>query len=320
VVPAITFLATANAVRFTGAEVSFADVDRDSGLLTPATLAAALGKPVAGKLKAILPVHLGGAICDMPALAALAAEQGLAVVEDACHALGATQSGASVGACAQSDFAVFSTHPVKNVTTGEGGIVTVKDEAVAKRLRRLRSHGMEHDPTRWQDPAQGTEAGAAAPWYYEMAELGYNYRLTDIACALGTSQLAKLDRFLERRTALAARYDRLLPSLSPHVRPPMRSPATQPGWHLYAVRIDFAALGTTRAAVMRALRERGIGTQVHYIPLHTQPYYRRRYGELALPGADFYYSRTLSLPLFPAMRDEEVDRVIEALGEALRAS
>ena len=320
IVPSLTFLASANAARFVGADVAFADVDPESGLLTPATLRAALGRVAPGLAKAVMPVHLTGAVADMPGIAEIAHAAGLAVIEDACHALGARYGdGVRVGACAHSAMAAFSTHPVKAITTGEGGAITTNDAALAARLRRLRSHGMEYDPTQWHDPAHGTEGGETAPWYYEMAELGYNYRLTDVACALGLSQLGKLDRFLARRIALADRYDALLAPLAPHVRPPQRQNSGVSGWHLYAARIDFAALGVTRTAVMRALRADGIGTQVHYFPVHAQPYYRARYGELALPGAETYYRRTLSLPLYPGMNDGDVDRVVAALRRALAA-
>jgi UDP-4-amino-4,6-dideoxy-N-acetyl-beta-L-altrosamine transaminase len=320
IVPSLTFLASANAARFVGAEVAFADVDPDSGLLTPATLRATLARVPAGRAKAVMPVHLTGAVADMAGIAEISQSAGLAVIEDACHALGAHYGdGVRVGACAHSAMAAFSTHPVKAITTGEGGVVTTNDGALAQRMRRLRSHGMEHDPARWKDPTNGTEGGATAPWYYEMAEVGYNYRLTDVACALGLSQLGKLDRFLARRIALADRYDALLAPLAPQVRPPQRQNSGVSGWHLYATRIDFAALGVTRTAVMRALRAQGIGTQVHYFPVHAQPYYRARYGDLSLPGADTYYQRTLSLPLYPGMADTDVDRVVAALRRALGA-
>lgn len=315
IVPSLTFLATANTVRFTGAEVVFADVDPTTGLLTAETLRAALKTKAAGTVKAVLPVHLAGMVADMNAIGAVARDAGLTVIEDACHALGAAEGDAAVGA--RSALAAFSTHPVKTITTGEGGLVTTNDAVLAERARRLRNHGMEHDPARWADPAAGRDGDQPAPWYYEMAEIGYNYRLTDIGCALGLSQLKKLDRFLKRRADLAARYDRLLAALAPHVTIPARPASGITAWHLYAVQIDFVALRRRRGDVMRALRTTGIGTQVHYIPVHRQPYYRRRYGNLDLPGADAYYARTLSLPLFPAMRDSDIDRVVDALKAAL---
>jgi len=318
IVPSLTFLATANAVRLAGAEVVFADVDPETGMLTAETLRAALKSPARGKLKAVLPVHLAGMVADMKVLGAVADEAGLVVIEDACHAIGAVEpDGARVGACAHSRMAAFSTHPVKTITTGEGGVLTTNDRALAERAQLLRNHGMERDPARWSDPAGGRDGGGPAPWHYEMVEPGYNYRLTDIACALGLSQLKKLDRFLARRAELAARYDRLLTPLAPRVKTPARPKSGAPAWHLYAPRIDFAALGRTRGAVMRAMRASGIGTQVHYIPVHRQPYYRKRYGALELPGAEVYFRRTLSLPLYPTMTDGDVDRVVAALKAAL---
>jgi UDP-4-amino-4,6-dideoxy-N-acetyl-beta-L-altrosamine transaminase len=319
-VPSVTFLATANAVRMVGAEVAFADVDPETGLLTAETLEAALARAT-GPVKAVFPVHLKGVVADPAAISAVAARHGLALVEDAAHALGtryvADGAEVTVGACAHAAMTVFSTHPVKTATTGEGGIVTTNDPALDARLRRFRSHGMEHAPDAWLRPEMGFEDGVAAPWYYEMAEIGYNYRLPDFNCALGLAQLAKLDRFVARRAELVARYDRLLAPLAPHVLPPIAPPGVRPGWHLYAARIDFAGLGRTRTSVMRALREKGVGTQVHYIPVHQQPYYRARCGALELPGADAYYRRTLSLPLFPAMADTDVDRVVETLAGVL---
>lgn len=325
VVPSQTFLATANAVRYVGAEVAFADVDAETGLMTPETLTAALtalrkAHPKA-KVKAVLPVHLKGIPVDLPAIAALAGREGMTVVDDAAHAVGSRYPEGSalreVGSGAHSAMTVFSSHPVKTMTTAEGGMVTTNDADLYRRLCRFRSHGMEQAPERWVDPDRGSDAGAPAPWYYELDELGYNYRLPDLNCALGLSQLAKLDRFLSRRAALVARYDRLLDPLRPRVLPPARPAGVEPGWHLYAVRIDFAALGIARSDLMRALRAAGIGTQVHYIPVHSQPYYRRRYGDRDLPGAERYYRQTLSLPLFPGMADQDVDRVVEILSGLL---
>jgi dTDP-4-amino-4,6-dideoxygalactose transaminase len=250
----------------------------------------------------------------MAGIAAVAARHGLAVVEDACHALG----GSGVGACAHSAMATFSLHPVKVVAAGEGGVVTTNDALLAERLARLRNHGMTRDPARLAVAEQAFDQGGAAnPWYYEMPEVGLNYRLSDIHAALARSQLTKLDRFVARRRALAAAYDAALARLAPLVRPIARVPGQSPAWHLYVVHIDFARAGVSRAKAMATLRARGIGTQVHYLPVHRQPYYRALCGKLDLPGADAYYERALSLPLFPDMRDSDVERVVGALASAL---
>jgi dTDP-4-amino-4,6-dideoxygalactose transaminase len=209
--------------------------------------------------------------------------------------------------------ATFSFHPVKTITTGEGGMVTTNDPTLADHLQRLRSHGIEREPRKFTNLDMGFTGDAPNPWFYEMPEPGWNYRASDIACALGLSQLGKLGRFLERRRALASLYDRLLAPLAPIVRPVRRSASFESGWHLYAVLIDFDRARIGRAEAMNRLRAQGIGTQVHYIPVHRQPYYRARYGELSLPGSDAYYARCLSLPLFPAMTDADVARVTHAL-------
>lgn len=319
VVPSMTFLATANAARFVGAGVVFADVNSETGLMGAAEVEAALARAGGARVRAVLPVHFAGQCVDPAGIAALAAENGLVVVEDACHAIGTTYvtSGggrAAVGACRDSAMCVFSFHPVKTVTMGEGGAVTTNDEDLAKRLRLFRNHGMTRDPDRFETTDAAFAAdGSPNPWYHEMAEFGFNYRASDIHCALGLSQLGKLDRFVARRRALAARYDALLAPLAPVVRPVGRVPDCEPAWHLYVVLIDFEVAGMARAELMNRLRERGIATQVHYLPVHRQPYYRRRYGDLNLPGAEAYYARALSLPLFPAMTDADVDRVVATL-------
>jgi UDP-4-amino-4,6-dideoxy-N-acetyl-beta-L-altrosamine transaminase len=322
VVPSLTFLATANAARYVGAEVLFADVDPETGLLGADHVEAALERAGSLEPKAVFAVHLNGHVADMAALAALCRRRGLALVEDASHAVGATYTAGGarrpVGACADSAMATFSFHPVKAITMGEGGMVTTNDPALAERLRRLRNHGIEREPRNFADCEAGFTDGAANPWYYEMPAPGWNYRAGDMACALGLSQLGKLDRFLDRRRALASLYDKLLAPLAPAVRPVPRGEAFESGWHLYAVLIDFEGLGIARAEVMNRLRARGIGTQVHYIPVHRQPYYRARYGELRRPGAEAYYARCLSLPLFPAMTDADAGRVVEALSDATR--
>lgn len=309
IAPSITFLATASCAAYVGADVVFADVDPDSGLMTPDTLAEALTRTEGRRVRAVLPVHLRGDVCDLPALAELAGAAGAILVEDAPHALGSSRHDGNavsrVGDCAFSAMTTFSFHPVKTIATGEGGMVTTNDPDLAAALRRFRSHGM-------------TRAPGADPWVYEMAEPGFNYRLPDINCALGLSQLAKLERFAARRRTLAALYETALSSLAPTVRLATRPEGSDPVLHLLTVLIDFAAAGVSRRAVVEALAARGIGSQVHYIPVHTQPWWRARNGDLDLPGANAWYARCLSLPLFPAMTDGDVARVVDALAEALK--
>jgi UDP-4-amino-4,6-dideoxy-N-acetyl-beta-L-altrosamine transaminase len=316
VVPTVTFLSTANVVRMTGADVVFADVDPDSGLMGPSHLDAALvrARTTGAKVRAVFPVHLGGDVCDLEAIADLAGRNDIDVVEDACHSLGETH----IGACRYSKFACFSTHPVKAIATGEGGVITTADAGAAARMRRLRSHGMVRDEALIENRTLSCDSAGLLPWSYEMSEIGWNYRMPDILCALGISQLNKLPRFIARRRALAALYDELLAPLAPNIRAVPRRGGGH-GWHLYRVLVNFDALGTSRRAVMELLRQRDIGTQVHYIPVHRQPYYQRRYGGLNLPGADAYYSRCLSLPFFPSMIDDDVRRVVGALEQIAKA-
>jgi len=303
VVPAITFLATANAALYLGAEPVFADVCPDTGLVQPEQLAAAAGE----RCRALAPVHLTGCPVALEPIAALARRRGLLVVEDAAHALGASYQGRPIGDGHWSDLAILSFHPVKHVTTGEGGAVLCRDPELAHRLRRFRNHGMERDPARLESPSPG-------PWYYEQQVLGHNLRITDLQCALGVSQLAKLERFVQRRRALAGLYDRLLQGM-PGLRPLPSGPAgADSSYHLYSVLIEFAELGIDRASVMRSLAALGVGSQVHYLPLPLQPFYQRRGWRIEdFPGAQRYYERTLSLPLYPDLRDADVERVVEAL-------
>jgi len=308
IAPSITFLATANCARYVGAEVVFADVDPETGLMTPATLEEAIGRRGRLPVGAVLPVHLRGDLCELPALRKIADNAGAAVVEDACHALGTrtviSDLRATTGDNRWSDLAVFSFHPVKTMTTAEGGMLTTGDALLAQRLRHLRSHGM-------------IRREGADPWWYEMPEMGFNYRLPDVLCALGLSQLAKLDRLVERRRALTRRYEAALAPLAMLARPAARPAWSDPALHLMTVLIDFPLAGRSRRQVVDRLRELGIGSQVHYIPVHRQPYYVSRYGEAHLPGADAWYARCLTLPLFPTMADSDVDRVVAALADAL---
>ena len=311
IVPSVTFLASANAARFVGADVVFADVDPDTGLMTVDTLNEAIVRGGAA-VKGMIPVHLAGQCVEMPAVGEVARRHGLSILEDACHALGTETENGPVGNCRDSDAAMFSLHPAKTVAMGEGGVVLTNDGTLASAMRRFRSHGMVYGDFTYADQAIAAD-GQANPWYYEMPEIGYNYRVPDILCAMGASQMARLAAIVARRRALAARYDTLLEPLAPILKPLARVDYCRPAWHLYVVLIDFDALGLDRAATMRRLKSVGIGTQVHYLPVHRQPYYRRRYGDISLPGADEYYRRALSLPLFPAMADGDVERVVAAL-------
>lgn len=321
IVPTVTFLATANAARFCGADVVFADVDPDNALLTAKTLEAAIAR--AGtkyRLRAVLPVHVNGFVADMTGIREVADRHGLEVIEDACHALGSVHPAgngvmARSGDCTLSRMACFSLHPVKTMTTGEGGVTTTNDDGLAARMRLFRNHGMTRDPAEFQIAAQARDRdGSVNPWYYEMHALGPNYRITDFACALGLSQMKKLERFVARRREIAALYDRLLEALEPAICPVWVADRRQnPALHLYAILVDYNLIGKSRAQVMAELKSLGIGTQVHYLPVHRQPYYRELYGDLDLPGSTRYYDRVLSIPLYPDMTDGDVERVVDAL-------
>ena len=320
IVPAITFAATANGAAYCGSDVIFADVDPVSGLMTPDSLAEAFSRANGRRVRAVLPVHLAGHSPNIPALADQAAEEGALLVEDACHAIGSKTPWGPVGGCQKSATAIFSFHPVKTITTGEGGAITTNNPELARRLRRLRSHGIERDPARFTRP-EAHDAGEPNPWWYEQVELGYNYRLPDLLCALGLSQLKRLDVFAIKRKSLVSHYHKRLKELAhPLVSAMEPFDMHDPVQHLFAIQIDFAALGKSRRTVMNALRERGIGTQVHYIPVHKLPYYASKNGLLRLTGAETYHAKTLSLPLYPGLKLDDVDRVVEALGQVLSQS
>nr|WP_303657299.1 UDP-4-amino-4,6-dideoxy-N-acetyl-beta-L-altrosamine transaminase [Asticcacaulis aquaticus] len=318
IVPSITFAASANCVAYCGAQVVFADVDPLTGLITDEGFDAAvrlidsLGHRFAG----VIPVHYAGRPVDLGHISAVCRARVAFLIEDACHALGTQGGQGPVGSCAASDMAVFSFHPVKTLTTGEGGAITTNDADLARQLRLLRSHGIERDPARFDGLGYG-DSDDAGPWVYEMQALGFNYRLPDLNCALGVAQLKRLPWFIERRKALVTAYENLLKT-NLSVSWPSADSGTDPVFHLMAVAIDFAAAGKSRAQVMAELKSRGIGTQVHYIPVHRQPYWQTR--QLAardLPGADAFYRSTLSLPLYPDMTDADPARVVEALKEVL---
>lgn len=320
IVPSLTFLATASANILAGLDVVFADVDSKTGLMSVEHAAEALRRG-GDRVKAIFPVHLGGRVAEPEKLKAFADENGLLVIEDACHALGTRYGEAAhpVGGCAHSLATCFSFHPAKTIAMGEGGAVTTNSEDVAHQARLMRNHGMTRQSAEFVngDLAFATD-GAPNPWYYEASDISHNFRVSDINCALGLSQLAKLDRFVAQRRVLAERYEKQLAALHPVVQFVPGNPQDSHGWHLCTVLVDFDALGIDRSTFMKRLQRQGVGTQVHYIPVHAQPFYRRRYGELSLPGAMDYYRHTLSLPLYASMTEQDVDRVVVALGESLK--
>jgi UDP-4-amino-4,6-dideoxy-N-acetyl-beta-L-altrosamine transaminase len=295
----LTFAATANCVRYVGGTVVFADVRPDTLNLDPARVAAC----VTPKTKAIIAVDYTGQPSDLDDLDAIGAPRGLILVEDASHALGATYRGRPVGGLA--GLTTFSLHPVKHITTGEGGVVTTDDSTLAARLRIFRNHGITAEHQRRED------------WRYEMADLGYNYRLSDIQSALGLSQLPRLSDQIIRRRAIAARYARVLTPFSA-LELPVVLDDREPAWHLYVVRLRLGALRVGRAEIFRALRAENIGVNVHYIPVPWHPYYRELgYRRGGWPVAEDAYERMLSLPIFPAMTDADVDDVVRALDKVL---
>jgi len=302
----LSFAASANCALYCGAAADFADVDPATGNMTPETLAAALRSAPAD---VVVPVHFSGRPADVEGIARTAA--GAAVVEDACHAVGAevlTSSGwTKVGSCSHSAAVVFSFHPVKPLTTAEGGAVLTQDEALARRVRALRTHGIVREPGMHE---------AHGGWYYEMRDLGFNYRITDVQAALGLSQLRRLDEGLARRRRLVMQYREELEGVAGVVLPPAEQ-GVRSSWHLFPVRIDHTRAG--RRHVYDTLRAEGIRPQVHYIPVHLHPYYRRRFGFVPgrFPAAEAFYDEELSLPLFATMTREDVTRVATALRRAL---
>lgn len=302
-----TFVASANVGLYCGADVDFVDIDPDTYLMCPKALAQKLAVAAQnGRLpKVIIPVHFAGQTADMAQIGALARAYGIRVIEDASHSIGASYKDLPVGACQFSDITVFSFHPVKIITTAEGGCATTNDPELARRMVLGRSHGVT------RDPAQMVHAQGQGGWYYEQIDLGYNYRMTDIQAALGLSQMARLDDFIARRHVLARRYDELLAAVD--VVRPVQSPDGHSALHLYPIQVN------DRARVFAALRASGIGVNVHYIPVHTHPFWRARgfdWGQF--PVAENFYSRAISLPLHTRLTEAEQDTVVAALKDALR--
>jgi len=308
---AITFVASANCARYCGADVDFVDIHPGSYNLDVGALSSKLKQAAAkGRLpKVIVPVHLAGQSCEMASINALAREYGIQIMEDAAHAIGGKYENKPVGNCLYSDLAVFSFHPVKIVTTGEGGMLLTNRTDLYEKLIRLRTHGITKDLRFMTEPAHG-------PWYYQQLELGFNYRMTDIQAALGASQMDKLDAFVTRRQYLAQRYDKLLAGLP--VTLPWQHPATSSSWHLYIIRLQLNRLRKTHRQIFEELRSAGIGVQLHYIPVYLQPYYRQLGFQ---PGycreAEKYYSEAISLPIYYALSEADQDRVTRTLASIL---
>ncbi len=307
---AITFVASANCARYCGADVDLVDIDPRSYNMSVAALAAKLAEAKrTGQLpKVVIPVHLCGQSCDMAAIHALGREYGFRIVEDASHAIGGRYRGEPVGNCCYSDIAVFSFHPVKIVTTAEGGMAVTNEPLLAKRMALLRSHGIARD-------AADMERRADGPWYYEQIALGYNYRMTDVQAALGLSQMSRLEEFHARRHALARRYDVLLADLP--VAVPWQHADTVSGLHLYVVRLKRPEIRRSHLEVFEAMRAAGVGVNMHYIPVHRQPYYEKLGLRRAdYPEAERYYAEAITLPLFPGLTNGLQDRVVDTLREA----
>lgn len=305
-----SFLASANCALYCGAQIDFVDIDPVTRNLSPQALADKLA--VAAKRqelpKVVIPVDFAGLPCDLQEMRALADRYGFRILEDASHATGASYLGHPTGS-RFADLTVFSFHAVKIVTTAEGGMVTTQDGQLAARLRALRAHGMTRDPAELQRAPDG-------PWYYEQQCLGYNYRLTDLQAALGSAQLKRLEALHARRVALADRYDLLLDGLP--VKTPARQADRVSAWHLYAIELDSSRTRAKRLAVFQALRDAGIGVNVHYIPIHTQPHYTRlgfKRGDF--PAAESYYDQAITLPLFPAMTADQQGKVVDVLARSL---
>ncbi len=306
-----TFVASANCARYCGAQVDFVDIDPATYNLSVSALAAKLADAArkAALPKIVVPVDFAGQPCELAEIAELARRYGVKLLEDASHAVGAEYRGGKVGDCRYADITVFSFHPVKVITTGEGGMAFTRDPELARRMARLRTHGISRDPADMNVPPPGE-------WYYEQIELGYNFRMTDLQAALGWSQLKRLPAFIARRQALAAEYDRLLAGLP--VQRPRQHPDGRSSWHLYVVCLNNSS-AARRREVFRALRAAGIGVNVHYIPVHTQPYYRQlgfKRGDF--PVAEAYSDRCLSLPLHPGLTDADQDAVVAALSRVLQ--
>lgn len=300
----ITFVASANCALYTGAKPVFADIDRDSLNIDPD----AIERAITSSSKAVIPVHFSGYPCDMRRISKIARSRRLIVIEDACHALGADYEGKMIGSCQYSDMAVFSFHPAKHITTGEGGAVLTNSKSYYQKLLMLRTHGITRD--------QDLLLKKNKPyWYYEMQDLGYNYRITDIQCALGLRQIEKAGFFLRRRRAIARKYDLAFSKIKGIILPSRGVPSNS-SWHIYVIQVV-----SNRDRIFQALRDFGIEVNLHYIPVYLQPYYQRLgYRNVCCPNAQDYYNKTITLPLYPNMSSAEINFVINKVKAAITGS
>lgn len=306
----ITFTASANCGRYCGADVDFVDIDPSTYNMSVDELDKKLQQAEV-KPKVVIPVHLAGQSCDMDKIYKLSQEYGFKVIEDASHAIGADYKSAKIGCCKYSDFTVFSFHPVKIVTTGEGGMVLTNDKDLHEKLLLYRSHGITRDTKLMTRLADG-------PWYYQQIDLGFNYRMTDMQAALGYSQMQKVDEFVSRRRYLAKRYNELLKNIS-NIRLPYQSEDTDSSWHLYVVRVDFSKINKTKQQIFAEMKDRGVCLNLHYIPVHTQPYYQKQgFKDDDFPNSEKYYEEVFTLPLYYSLTDEQQDYIVKNLVEVLQ--
>ena len=307
----VTFVATANCGLYCGAQIDFVDIDPRTYNLCPQALASKLEQAERnGKLpKLVVPVHLCGQPCDMKAIYALAKRYGFKIIEDASHAIGGKYNGQPIGNCRYSDITVFSFHPVKVITTAEGGMALTNNFELANKMALYRSHGIT------RDPAQMTHA-PDGPWYYQQIALGFNYRMSELQAALGVSQMTRLDEYVGRRHQLSRRYDELLADLP--VTIPWKHPDSYSSLHLYPIRLQLDKMMQSHLQVFQSLRAQGIGVNLHYVPVYTQPYYQRMgFNTDEFPHAQAYYREAISLPMYPILSDVQQDQVVTALGRAL---
>jgi len=301
----ITFAASGNCVLFLGGVVKFADIKRDTYNIDPEEIK----KKITSKTKVLIPVDFTGQPCDLDEIMEIAEDNNLTVIEDSCHALGAEYKGKKIGGV--SDMSVFSFHPVKHITTGEGGMILTNNEGFYEKLKVFRTHGITKNPTMMKKNDGN--------WYYEMHHLGYNYRITDIQCTLGISQFKKLEKFIRRRRAIAEKYNDAFKEIK-EIITPYEKPDVKSAYHLYMIQLNLERFKADRKTIFDALRAENIGVHVHYIPLHLQPYYRKRFGykERDFPIAEEYYKKAITLPLFPKMDDSDANDVIDAVKKAVR--